>query len=216
MNSQFRHSRDPRLREETLRRLEQVIENYERSDGVAQSDLEEEKRRSIVHERALRLLDSRARSREELRQCLLTPSAKDPEPHPALVEEVLEGLERTGLVNDAVFASEWVRQRAEQRGKSRRALDLELRRKGVDAETREDALSQVDDEREQEVARTFARKKAATIKHLPADRREKDGALRRVVGVLARRGYPEGMSFVLARQAVEERYAEIKETEAES
>ena len=60
------------------------------------------------------------------------------------------------------------------------------------------------------MARTLAQKKARSIKTIPSDRRERDKALRRIVGVLARRGFNEGMSLQIAIAALEARCAELR------
>nr|WP_245797757.1 regulatory protein RecX [Corynebacterium frankenforstense] len=167
-------------------------------------DETEEEAKAAVRERALGLLDQRARSRAELRGRL-----KDKDFDSDVIDAVLDDLAGAGLIDDAAFAREWVRQRASRRGKSRRMLDHELERKGVGAGERAAALDQIDPEDERERALTLARKKARSVREVPADRRERDKALRRIVGVLARRGFPEGMSLALARQALDERLGEL-------
>src|SRR5699024_12185910 len=74
----------------------------------------------------LRLLKHRARSEHELRQRLLTAE------HAAdAVDEAVERIRAWGLLDDADFAAEWVRGRRRRRGRSRGALERELREKGV-------------------------------------------------------------------------------------
>lgn len=167
-------------------------------------DEAEEEAKVAVRERALGLLDQRARSRAELRRRL-----QDKDFDADVIDSVLDDLAGAGLIDDAAFAREWVRQRTTRRGKSRRMLDHELERKGVGAGERAAALDQIDPEDERERALTLARKKARSVREAPADRRERDKALRRIVGVLARRGFPEGMSLALARQALDERLEEL-------
>lgn len=105
--------------------------------------------RSIAHEenavrpvrsRALRLLDHRARSKQELRDRLL--EAEFPQ---ASVDTVIADLVENGLIDDRRFAEEWVRQRRTRRGKSRRVLREELRRKGVSDADCDHALADVSD-----------------------------------------------------------------------
>ena len=124
---------------------------------------------------------------------------------PELVDEVLDSLEQNLLLDDARFASEWVRQRAATRGKSSRALDLELREKGVAAHVRAEALEQISAEDEERQARALVQKKVREVKEPPADRAEYDKALRRVVGVLARRGYSSELTMRVARSELEAR-----------
>lgn len=168
-------------------------------------DREEEQALAPVRTRALRLLDQRARSKSELRSRLISAEF-DPE----LVERVLDSLENSGLVNDAVFASEWVRQRSQRRGKSARALDMELLDKGVAEPVRQEALSQITAEEEEAAARAVAEKKAREVKAAPSDRAEYDKHLRRIVGVMARRGYSSALSLRLGRDVLDARIAECE------
>lgn len=82
-------------------------------------------------------------------------------------------------------------------------------RKGISSAVRAQALEQIDQEDEEDMAWKLAVKKARSIKHVPEDRGERDKALRRIVGVLARRGFNEGMSLSLARRALDERCEEL-------
>lgn len=167
-------------------------------------DHEAEEARAAVRKRALLFLDARARSRHELRGRLL-----DLEFEEAVVDDVLDDLAGVGLLDDAAFAHEWVRQRHARRGKSSRVLDRELQDKGVDSATRADALEQIDAADEEATARALAEKKARSVRTVPADRTESDKALRRIVGVLARRGFAQGMSLRIARDALDERVAQL-------
>lgn len=168
-------------------------------------DVDEEAAKAPVRARALRLLDQRSRSRAELRERLL----RNEEWAPEVVDRVLDDLAAAHLLDDAHFAHEWVRQRARRRGKSRKVLDMELKEKGVAPHLREEALEQVTDDDESAVARALAEKKARTIRSVPSDRAGRDRDLRRVVGVLARRGFGQGMSMSIARAALDDRYAEL-------
>ena len=167
-------------------------------------DHEAEEAKAAVRKRALLFLDARARSRHELRGRLL-----DLEFEEGVVDDVLDDLAGVGLLDDAAFAHEWVRQRHARRGKSSRVLDRELQDKGVDSATRADALEQIDAADEEATARALAEKKARSVRTVPADRAESDKALRRIVGVLARRGFAQGMSLRIARDALDERVAQL-------
>lgn len=189
---------------EKLRALQKALEEYSGAEPLV--DENREKALSRVRERALLLLDSRARSRQELRDRLVKAEFE-----PELVDEVLDSFQRNGLVDDLAFAREWVRQRFERRGKSAAMLDVELQRKGVGEADRAEALSAIDRDDERAVARALATKKAKQVKRIPEDRQQRDKELRRIVGVLARRGFNSGMSLELARGALDERCAELEE-----
>lgn len=189
---------------EKIAQLRESLAQYASGEGGGFFDREAEEAKAQVRKRALGLLDQRARSREELRGRLI-----DAEFDPGVVDGVLDDLQRSRLIDDATFAHEWVRQRHARRGKSARVLDRELREKGVDTALRADALEQIDQSDEEATARTFAEKKARSLKAAPVDRDDYNRQLRRVVGVLARRGFDGGMSMRLAREALDARIAEL-------
>lgn len=193
-------------KQEKVEALKQAIENFQPRGEFLDPVLEEHKAK--VRHRALLLLDHRARSRHELRERLV---ALELVPDNAIIDEVLDDLTRSKLIDDASFAEEWVRVRHERRGKSRRVLDKELRDKGVAQPLRQAALEQVDDEDEEAVARRLAEKKARSIKAVPADYAERDKMLRRILGVLARRGFSQSMSMRIARAALAQRIEELQE-----
>lgn len=196
----------PQPSPEKLEKLRRALEAYESGDAGGQLiDAEAEAVKAPVRSRALGLLDQRARSRKELRDRLV---AADFEPE--VVDTVVDDLAGVGLVDDEAFAKEWVRQRHARRGKSARALNLELKEKGVEAADRAIALEQITEESEEVVARQVAEKKVRTLKRVPADRHERDKFLRRIVGTLARRGYNQELVMRISIEVLDARIAELK------
>lgn len=188
-----------------IERLRHALEEYESGNaGGSLIDTEAEEAKAAVRSRALGLLDQRARSRKELHDRLVAAEFEAD-----VVEAVLDDLAGVGLIDDESFAREWVRQRHVRRGKSARALNLELKDKGVAAEDRAAALEQVTEDSEEAVARQIAAKKARTLKKVPADRHERDKFLRRIVGTLARRGYNQGLTMRVSIEALDARIAEL-------
>jgi regulatory protein len=103
------------------------------------------------------------------------------------------------LVDDAAFASEWVRSRHATRGLSRSALRRELRGKGVDDETVASAVEAIGVDDEEAAAR------ALVARRLPGTRRSpREARIRRLVGQLARKGYPGGLAVRVVREALAE------------
>ncbi len=182
-----RNGRDVR---ETIEKLAQQIAE---ADGSSLYDAGREESKAPIRAKALRLLDQRMRSRKELVERL---EAVEEFPS-SMIEEVVDDLTRSGLVNDELFASEWVRQRFASRGKSKMVLNRELQ--------------EITHNAEEEVARKLAAKKAATIRTVAPDFNSKQKDLRKVVGVLARRGFPSELSMSIARDELEERYRELEE-----
>lgn len=141
-------------------------------------------------EACLRLLAVRARSRAELARRL---SAKG---FPTdVADAALDRLAEVGLIDDAGFAREWVRQRHGFSGKGRQALAQELRRKGVAAEDAAPALDAVTADDEYDRATALVRRKLRT---LPAGL-DREKAMRRLVGMLARRGYGHGVAYAVVK-----------------
>lgn len=141
-------------------------------------------------EACLRLLAVRARSRAELAQRLGSKGYTT-----EVTESALERLAEVGLVDDAAFAEQWVSSRHTFSGKGKQALAQELRRKGVAPEDSAAALSAVSDDDEHARAAELVRRKLRTI---PRDL-EHDKALRRLVGMLARRGYSQSTAFTVVK-----------------
>ncbi len=107
-----------------------------------------------ARERALRLLEYRARSRAELaRRLRLAGFAED------IIEEVLVRLSEMGLVDDARFSQSWVESRSAGRSIGKTRIKWELRQKGIDADLVEEALSEIDEETEYKLAARAARAK---------------------------------------------------------
>ncbi|OKK13300.1 recombination regulator RecX [Streptomyces sp. CB02400] len=142
----------------------------------------------------LRLLTGTPRTRKQLADALRKREIPD-----EVAEEVLSRFEEVGLINDSAFADAWVESRHHGRGLARRALARELRTKGVDPTLIDAAVSQLDSEQEEETARELVARKLRATRGLDRDKR-----LRRLAGMLARKGYPEGLALRVVRQALEE------------
>ncbi|MFF6784075.1 recombination regulator RecX [Streptomyces sp. NPDC012510] len=142
----------------------------------------------------LRLLTGTPRTRKQLADAL--HKREIPED---VADEVLSRFEEVGLINDSAFADAWVESRHHGRGLARRALARELRTKGVDSALIDEAVAQLDTEQEEATARELVARKLRSTRGLDRDKR-----LRRLAGMLARKGYPEGMALRVVRQALEE------------
>ena len=93
-------------RDQKVEALRQAIANYSPGEGELFLDAAEEERLAPIKAKAVRLINHRARSTEELRQRLL-----EAEFEPEGVEEVIDRCTANGMLDDAEFANEWVRQR---------------------------------------------------------------------------------------------------------
>ncbi|MEU8637313.1 regulatory protein RecX [Amycolatopsis sp. NPDC051758] len=162
------------------------------------AELPPEERYKKAKEICYDLLAVRARTQEELRQALHRKGFDE-----ETSETLLGKLDRAGLVNDAEFAELWVKSRHETQGLSRTALLAELRRKGVDDEVAAQAAGEVDRESEEQMARELVRKRLGSLGNV-----DEQTALRRLLGFLARKGYPQGLAYTVIKEELREYGAE--------
>jgi SOS response regulatory protein OraA/RecX len=146
----------------------------------------------------LRLLTIEPRSRSQLAEALRRRHI----PGPA-AEAVLDRFTQAGLIDDPAFARAWVESRHHSRGLSRRALSAELHRRGVADEDVHDAIELVDDDREAATARRLIAGKVRSTRGQPSVAR-----VRKLMGVLARKGYGPALAYRVVREALEAEGAE--------
>ncbi|MBY6349941.1 regulatory protein RecX [Rhodococcoides corynebacterioides] len=147
---------------------------------------------------ALRLLTDRARSRHEL-----TTRLTDKGFTPSVTASVLDRLTELGLVDDRDFAHQWVRSRHTYSGRGKQALRNELRTKGIDPAVAAEALETIDPEDERDRARELVVKKLRSPSVRATASTDRDKVLRSLVGMLARRGFSQGMAFEVAKSELE-------------
>ncbi len=146
------------------------------------SDIEELVRADLVRgcfDAALRYLSYRPRSEAELRTRLRRKFDD------STIEQVLLKLKEQRLMDDAAFAQFWKENRQTFSPRSRRLLKLELRRKGVDLQTVDEALAGLDDELN---AYRAAQKRARSLSNL-----DYHSFRQRLGGFLQRRGFGYGV-----------------------
>ncbi len=132
---------------------------------------------------ALDQLAVRQRSEKELRQAMARRNV------PAdVADEILERFLEVGLVDDASFARALTESRSRHSFRGKARIRQELRETGVDRETVEEALADLDPDDEYAAALELARRKVRSMSAL-----EPHVARRRLAGVLARRGFSGGV-----------------------
>jgi regulatory protein len=138
--------------------------------------------RRSTYERALDMLEARARAVTELRRLLI----KKGEP-PDDVDAAIERLRAAGVLDDANFARQLTRSKAVGGGHSRRRIQQELAKRGVARDVSDEAIVEVFEEEgvdEAAAIERVARKKLRTLTGLDTATQK-----RRLYGFLARRGY---------------------------
>ncbi len=148
---------------------------------------------------ALRFLNFKARSEAEVRQRMEKKGFSA-----VVIEETLARLREGGLVNDRQFAADWVENQSIFRPRGRRMLQFELRHKGLDDESIQEALESASSE--DELAYQAAERKAQILAGLEwQDFRQK------LIQFLARRGF----SYTVSAAAVQKLWTELKSEEQE-
>lgn len=122
-----------------------------------------------------------------------------------VAEQVLGRFTDVGMIDDAQFAQLWVNSRQRSKGLAGAALSQELRRKGVADASIAEALATIEPEVELATARALVDRKLRTTTGLPTDVR-----VRRLAGMLARKGYPSGVAFRVVREALSQEGEEVE------
>ncbi len=141
----------------------------------------------------LRALTGAPKTRSQLADLLAARDIPDD-----AAETVLDRFTEVGLIDDAAFARAWVSSRSTGRGLARRALSAELRAKGVDAEVAAEAVEAVDDDDERATARRLVDRRIGSMRRL-----DRATATRRLMGMLARKGYSGGLAAAVVREALD-------------
>ena len=154
----------------------------------------------VARDICLRQLAVRPRTRAELAKVLARKEISE-----EVIAEVLDRYDEVGIIDDAAFARMWVSTRHQGRGLARRALANELRQHGVESEVATEALETLDDEAEATTARALVDRKLRSARGTP------DQVFRRLVGMLARKGYPAGVAIQAVKEALAARDEEAAE-----
>lgn len=146
----------------------------------------------VARQICLHQLEHAPRTRAELAAVLRRKGVADD-----VAEQVLSRFAEVGMIDDALFAQLWVSSRQRSKGLAGRALSQELRRKGVDDTCLAEALATIDPETELANARALVERRLRSTAGLSTDVR-----VRRLAGMLARKGYPAGTAFRVVREAL--------------
>jgi len=154
----------------------------------------------VAREICLRLLAVRPRTRAELAQALRKRGIDN-----EAASAVLNRYDEVGMIDDAAFARAWVTSRHHGRGLASRALAQELRQRGVSKQDADQALSELDSETEAQTALDLATRRLRSMHGEP------EAIFRRLVGMLARKGYPPGVTLRAVKEALASRDSELAE-----
>ena len=148
----------------------------------------------VAQQICLQMLTAAPRTRAQLADALRRRGV----PQDA-AEAVLRRLGAVKLIDDAAFATAWVDSRHHGRGLSGRALAAELTQRGVSPDDIKAAVGRLDPEQEIETARGLVARRLASTRGQPLQAR-----IRRLTGVLARKGYSAAIAYRVVREALEQ------------
>ncbi|MDO4607343.1 MAG: regulatory protein RecX [Bowdeniella nasicola] len=168
--------------------------NPQGDDGrgpVSEAEAEEIARTIILNR-----LDRSSASRAQLAELCAKRLVPD-----HIADRVLDRFEEVGLIDDAAYAAMLVRTRHSERQLAGKALRQELSRKGITGAMADKAMSQIDDEDEEEAARAVVTKRLrqASLQRAPRPVQE-----RRLLAALARKGHRSEVAFRVIKQALDD------------
>lgn len=145
-----------------------------------------------AREIALRRLTASPKSRRVLTRDLLKRGVRF-----NVANEVINRLAEVGLIDDAAFANAWVTTRHSGRGLARRALRSELRMQGVDDEVVTSAIESLTTDDEYARAKLLVERKLRMAKEIDSEKQ-----IRRLTGMLQRKGYGMNMISAVIKEAL--------------
>lgn len=147
---------------------------------------------SVARLICLRMLDQRARTRAELATVLKRRGVPED-----AARAVLDRFVEVGLIDDLALAGTYAMAQHRERGLAARAVALKLRQRGIAEPDVQAAVGRIDAESEAEAARSLVARRLRSLHGL-----EPQAQARRLVGLLARRGYPPGLAHRVVREAL--------------
>jgi len=162
--------------------------------GSAAADREADPE-SVARNIGLRLLTAAPRSRRQLADAFERRGVPSD-----VAERVLDRFVEVGLLDDAEYARLVVHSQHVDRGLSGRALRFALRKRGIDGELAEAAVSELSADDVEGTARALVARKLRAMVGLNRETR-----VRRVWGLLARKGYSPSLIARLVREMVDDR-----------
>lgn len=147
---------------------------------------------SVARAICLRLLAQRSRTRAELATVLRRRGVPDD-----AADAVLTRFTEVGLLDDESLAQNYALAQHQERGLAARAVAVKLRQRGLPDSAVEAALGLIDPDSERAAARRLVARKLPSLRDLAPEVRT-----RRLIGLLARRGYSPALAADVVREAL--------------
>jgi len=141
----------------------------------------------------LKRLDTRSRTCQELHRDLRRHGVSE-----SVANQVVARFVEVGLLNDLLFAQQWVETRRRTKSASRSKLGRELADKGLDESIIAEVLSDLN-ESEDEIALDLARSKLRSMSWL-----DSQTIMRRLAAQLERRGFSASVTRRTVMQVIDE------------
>ncbi len=161
---------------------------------VSEQIPEEIDQNQIAKQVLLRRLSNAPRTRKELAQDLKKKKIEED-----IAQNALDRFEELGLINDQTYSENFVSTTHQRRKLGKKALKQQLRSKGVSEEIANQAVSQISEDEEFSAALALALKKIRSIQN-----DDPQTQIRKIVGLLARKGYSSSLSFQVAKEVIKD------------
>lgn len=138
-------------------------------------------------------------ARREMTVKMLRDKLKAKNKYPQhVIDAMLQKCIDNNWVNDERYAESFTRSKLEYGKLGKNAIKRELMLKGVDAETAAEAVADIDRDSEREAAMELVMKQLPKTQNL-----EKQKRVNRILGMLARKGYPSDIAYSVIREAID-------------
>jgi len=115
-----------------------------------------------------------------------------------IMDAIIQKAIDNNWLNDERYAENFTRSKKEYAKLGKRAIKMELIKKGIDSETANEALQDIDSDDEREQAMELVLKQLPRTQNL-----EKQKRINRLLGMLARKGYPSDIAYSVIREALD-------------
>lgn len=165
------------------------------------TDAQREKLKASAMNSCMWHLGQSSKTKKQLRDKLVLKEIPED-----IIEETLERLVELQYVDDENYADIFVQNKQAFNKMGKGAIRQELRKKGIDQETIENALEEISEDDERVRARELVLKKLPSTRNLDRQKR-----MNRLVGMLSRKGYGGNIVFGVINECLNEEAEELAE-----
>lgn len=167
------------------------------------TDLELKKMREKAKKLCFYYLNKSDKTRKELELRL-----KNQQILPEIIEETLNDMEERNYVNDQRLAEHFVQTRTEWGGLGKNAISMKLSQRGIDRNIIDEAISEVDVDKEFDKAKNLAKTRLRSTSKLESRKRYNT-----LVMYLMRRGFGGDVAYTAVSEAIAEEHDDFEESD---